>query len=229
MSEVAYRSIRSFVTRPRRLTAGQARALEDHWPRYGIDFSETPLILESTFSRVAPKILDIGSGMGEVSIALAMAHPENDYLATEVHEPGVGRLIRQAAAKQLDNIRVIQHDIVDVLKYQLMDNSLDQILIFFPDPWPKKRHHKRRLLQAEFLELLKPKIKAHGLLFLATDWQELAEHMLDTCDQDNGLVNLAGRGHYTPRPTWRIVSKFENRGRNLEHDVWNLAYARKNS
>jgi tRNA (guanine-N7-)-methyltransferase len=218
------RSIRSYVLRQGRLTDGQANALEQFWPKFGIDFSNDPLNLPIIFHRNAPKILDIGTGMGETLIELAGHNLENDYLAIEVHRPGVGSLIRNAAANNLGNIRVINHDVMDVLQHQLMDNSLDQVYIFFSDPWPKKRHHKRRLVSHEFLSLLIPKLKLNARIFLATDWEDLANHMLAVCDQYPGLINIAGKNNFTPRPQWRPPTKFEQRGKKLDHDIWNLCY-----
>ncbi len=218
------RGIKSFVLRQGRLTDAQAHALEHLWPVYGIDYSENRIDPDAIFQRCAPKILDIGSGMGETLIKLAQQHPENDYIAVEVHRPGVGSLIKNAAAQGLQNVRVINHDVIDVMKHQLPDRSLDEVYIFFADPWPKKRHHKRRLVNPEFLGLLKPKLKTNARIFLATDWADLAEHMLTVCDQDADLFNVAGAGHYTPRPLWRPVTKFENRGLKLEHGVWDLCY-----
>lgn len=218
------RTIRSYTLRQGRLTEGQAKALIQYWPQYGIDFSEKEIDLASIFYRNAPKILDIGTGMGEALIELAEANPENDYLATEVHRPGVGSLILNAARKKLKNIRVINHDVVDVIKNQLANDSLDQVYIFFSDPWPKKRHHKRRLINTEFLKLLKPKLKLNARLFLATDWQDMARHMLEVCDEEPRLINIAGIGNYIPRPVWRPLTKFEKRGRKLNHDIWDLCY-----
>jgi tRNA (guanine-N7-)-methyltransferase len=162
--------------------------------------------------------------MGETTIALAKAHPENDYLAVEVHQPGVGSLLRLAQAVSINNIRVIQHDVIDVLTYQIPGQSIEQVYIFFPDPWPKKRHHKRRLISSKFLSLLIPKLKAHGRIFIATDWQDLAEHVARVCDNHTSLVNLAGKGNTAPRPAWRPLTKFEQRGRKLEHPVWDFVY-----
>lgn len=224
MPDQSHRTIRSYVTRPGRLTKGQSRALAEHWVDYGIDFTDKELCLKQIFGRSAPVILEIGSGMGEVIFNLANNNPENDYLSVEVHTPGVGSLIRQASLAGLKNIRVIKYDIVDCLKNFIPDNSLDRIYVFFPDPWPKKRHHKRRLLQADFLALLKPTLKRNGCLFLATDWEELAEHMITVCDADSELMNLAGNNHYAPRPIWRTMSKFEQRGKRLGHTVWDLVY-----
>lgn len=219
-----HRIIRSYVLREGRLTSGQARALEKHWPAFGIDFSKQILDLDACFGRRAPKILDIGSGNGDSVLELARRFPENDYLAVEVHRPGVGNLLRRAAEEGCRNIRVIRHDVVEVLRSQIPDNSLDEVHILFPDPWPKKRHHKRRLVSNRFLRLLHPKLKKHARLYLATDWQDLAEHMLEVCDAFSGLINLAGKGHFSPRPLWRYRTKFEQRGEKLEHPVYDLIY-----
>jgi tRNA (guanine-N7-)-methyltransferase len=218
------RSIRSFVLRQGRLTTGQARALSQHWHYYGIDYAPERLNLNDIFQRSSPKILDIGSGMGETLVRLANLNQGNDYLGIEVHRPGVGCLIRQAVENNLGNIRIINHDVVEVLKYQIPENSLDQVYLFFPDPWPKKRHHKRRLVSPDFLALLVPKLKSNARLFLATDWQDLAEYMLHICDHDPALVNLAGSGNFAPRPAWRPITKFEHRGRSMDHKVWDLCY-----
>ncbi len=218
------RRIRSYVLRQGRLTSGQAHALEHFWLDYGIEFSRTMLDLDQVYARSAPKVLDIGVGMGDTSIALALAHPENDYLAVEVHQPGVGSLLRQARDVNINNIRVICHDVMEVLKYQIPDQSLDHVYIFFPDPWPKKRHHKRRLISPDFLSLLLPKLRAHARIFIATDWQDLADHVLSVCDEHQGLINLAGRGNAAPRPHWRPLTKFEKRGQKLQHPVWDFVY-----
>lgn len=218
------KTIRSYVLRQGRLTDAQARAIENHWHQYGIDFSKTTLDLDREFQRAAPKVLEIGSGMGETTLDLAGRYPENDYLAVEVHRPGAGSLIRNAVNLNIHNIRIICHDVVEVLQYQLPENCLDQVLILFPDPWPKKKHHKRRLVSPEFLGLLKPALKMNARLFLATDWEDLATHMLDICDRDPGLINLAGTGNFSPRPAWRRITKFETRGRKLNHKVWDLSY-----
>jgi tRNA (guanine-N7-)-methyltransferase len=219
------RPVRSYVLRQGRLTSGQAFALEHYWQRYGIDFSKKKLDLDIEFGRPSPKILDIGVGMGDTTITLARAHPENDYLAVEVHEPGIGSLLRQAQTADINNLRVIHNDVIETLKYQIPEQSLDQVYIFFPDPWPKKRHHKRRLINPEFLALLKPRLKSHARIYIATDWQNLAEHVLNICDNDSDLFNLAGRGFAAPRPVWRPLTKFEQRGKNLKHQVWDFIYA----
>ena len=220
------RTIRSFVRRQSRITSGQNQALELFWHDYGLDFSCDCLDLTGLFSRSAPKILDIGSGMGETTVKLAFRYPENDYLAVEVYRPGIGNLIRQAAISKITNIKVICHDVIKVLQYQIPSNSIDTVQMFFPDPWPKKRHRKRRLVNDRFLELLKPRLKMNAAVFLATDWEDLAIHMLNTCDKDAGLINLAGKGNFSPRPVWRPQTKFEMRGSMLKHQVWDLSYCR---
>ena len=218
------RPVRSFVKRQSRITNGQTRALDLHWTDYGIDFSQSCLEFSNLFNRSAPKILDIGSGMGETTVKLACKYPENDFLAIEVHKPGVGSLIRQAVDSDIKNIKVICHDVVEVLQHQIPDNSIDSVQIFFPDPWPKKKHHKRRLVNDRFLDLISPKLKMNARLFLATDWEDLANHMLEACDKDSGFINLAGKGNFSPRPVWRPRTKFEVRGDALNHQVWDLCY-----
>lgn len=221
------RAIRSFVRRDSRLTRGQKHAIEQHWDKYGIDFSDSKLNLKQIFQRTASKVLDIGCGMGDSTITMATQNPDKDYLAVEVHKPGVGSLIRKAVAAELNNIRIISHDIIDVLHQQLNSASFDEIYIYFPDPWPKKRHHKRRLINPEFLNYLKPVLKQHGRLFIATDWQDYADQILTVCDSDHDLLNLAGKGSSAPRPHWRPVTKFESRGEKLQHGVWDFVYALK--
>lgn len=223
--EPFHRKIRSYVLRHGRITPAQEKAIEQHWDQYGIEYKPRLLDLDKVFGRTAPKILEIGTGMGENIVALARGHRENDYLAIEVHRPGVGKLINQAEMLQLTNIRVICHDVVDVLVHQIRDRSLDMVLILFPDPWPKKRHHKRRLIQPGFVSLLSRKLQNHGRTFIATDWQDLAQHMLEICDREPGLVNLAGKGNFAPRPRWRPHTKFEQRGNSLKHGLWDLVYA----
>lgn len=220
------RLIRSFVLREGRLTKGQQHALDTHWKDFGIDFSREAIQLEHIFHRRAPKILDIGSGMGDSTLQLAGLHPENDYIAIEVHRPGVGGLIRQAAERSLNNIRVINHDVMEVLRYQLRGPCLDEVYIFFPDPWPKKRHHKRRLINPPFLDLLIERLKPNARLYIATDWEDLAEHVLKVCDNNPGLLNLANAGNACPRPEWRPLTKFEKRGQKLTHPVWDFIYGK---
>lgn len=217
--------IRSFVLRQGRITAGQRRALEKYWPEFGVDYQPRILDLDRLFGRQAPKILDIGSGNGDTTVAMAMAHPENDYLAVEVHTPGVGSLLRKISANRLRNIRICNHDVIEVLRWQIPPGSLDSVYLFFPDPWPKKRHHKRRLVNAEFLRLLGRCMQRHARLFIATDWQDYAEHILEVFSRSPDFVNIAGDNNPAPRPHWRESTRFEQRGRRLEHDVIDFVFS----
>ena len=210
-----------------RLTKAQARAIDRYWAEFGIDYRDEPLDLDTLFNRFAPRVLDIGTGMGETTIKLAQANPENDYLAIEVHRPGIGRLLHGIAEHGLTNIRVINQDAVDVINRQIPEESMTSVYIHFPDPWPKKRHHKRRLVQPGFINKLTTRMKIEGQLYLATDSPDLAEYMLGVCDAEPGLINLAGRGHFSPRPLWRPLTKFEQRGLNLDNRVWELIYCRR--
>jgi tRNA (guanine-N7-)-methyltransferase len=220
------RSIRSFVTRAGRITPAQQRALAELWPKYGIEFAPRPLDLTAAFGRAAPCTLEIGFGNGEHLVALAIAHPQRSFLGVEVHRPGVGRLLLALEARALDNVRIICHDAVEVLERQLASESLAEVLILFPDPWPKKRHHKRRLIQRPFVELLATRLAPGGALHLATDWQPYALQMLETLSAVAGLTNLAGRGAFAARPRERVTTRFERRGERLGHEVWDLAFRR---
>lgn len=220
-----HRPILSYVLRDGRMTSAQKDALKLSWPLYGLEFSKTSLDLDKIFGRHAPKILEIGSGMGDATALMANTHRENDYLAIEVHRPGIGSLIRQIEEIKLTNIRLISHDVVDILKYQLPENSIDCVYIFFPDPWPKKKHHKRRLLKSSLLPLIKQVLKNHGRLFIATDWKDYAEHIIELIGNDPGIINLAGDNHFAPRPEWRPMTKFENRGLNKGHHIYDFVLA----
>jgi tRNA (guanine-N7-)-methyltransferase len=220
------RHIRSFVLRAGRMTPAQERALTELWPAYGVDLGAGPLDLEAIFGRRAPRSLEIGFGVGEVIGSLAEHHPNNDYLGIEVHRPGVGRLLLRAAEAKVRNLRVICHDAVEVLRDQLPNDSFDEILVFFPDPWHKKRHHKRRLIDALFVAALAAKLRPDGVLRLATDWQAYAEQMLAVCNADPHLVSLSPEGTYVARPQFRPPTRFERRGERLGHGVWDLAYAK---
>jgi tRNA (guanine-N7-)-methyltransferase len=221
------RSIRSFVTRAGRITAAQQRALETLWPQYGLDYREEPLALTALFGREAPCTLEIGFGNGANLVALARAHPERHYLGVEVHRPGVGRLLLALEQEALTNVRVVCHDAVEVLDRQIAPGSLAEVLILFPDPWPKKRHHKRRLIQPAFIALAERALAAGGVLRLATDWQPYALEMLAHLGAAPGLRNLAVDGGFVPRPAERTPTRFELRGTRLGHEVWDLAFARR--
>jgi tRNA (guanine-N7-)-methyltransferase len=220
------RAIRSFVKRGGRITAGQERALAELWPRYGVDFVGAPLDVVALFGRRAPCTVEIGFGDGETLVALAAAHPERDYLGLEVHAPGVGHCLLRAAAAGLGNLRVLQHDAVEVLEQSIAAAALDEVLVYFPDPWPKKRHHKRRLVQAPFVALLASRIAPGGRLRLATDWGPYAQWMREVLDASPEFRNVAATG-YVPRPPERPVTKFERRGTRLGHEARDLEYLRR--
>ena len=227
MNELRNRPIRSFVMRTGRMTTGQTRALEELWPRYGVEFSPEPLSLDALFGRTAPRTLEIGFGNGEHLAALATAHPERDYLGIEVHRPGVGHLLLLAATNNLTNVRASSHDAVEVLREQIPAGSLDEVLVLFPDPWHKKRHHKRRLIQPPFVELIASCLRAGGVLRLATDWEEYAMQMLEVLNAAKPLfANLSPTGDWMPRPEERAPTRFEKRGARLGHGVWDLAFSR---
>ena len=222
------RTIRSFVTRAGRITEGQQRALEESWPKYGVEFDGTQTLdLDALFGRRAPRVVEIGFGNGENLAALATAHPERDYLGIEVHRAGVGRLMLAAETAQLTNVRIACHDAVEVLEHQLARDSLDEILILFPDPWHKKRHHKRRLIQPAFVELAVSRLKTGGVLRLATDWEPYAIQMLEVLSANPTLENLSASGGYMEKTTERITTRFEKRGQRLGHGVWDLAYRKR--
>jgi tRNA (guanine-N7-)-methyltransferase len=220
------RRIRSFVLRQGRLTKGQERALETQWPQFGIDYKENKMDLGQIFGRTeSKKILEIGFGMGESTAKIAQILPDCDFLAVEVHTPGVGSLLKLTQELALTNIRIVQHDVVEVLQHMLPAASLDGVHIFFPDPWHKKRHHKRRLIQAEFVKLLCNKLKTGAYLHVATDWQEYAEWVLDVLQAEPQLKNAAE--NYAEKPSYRPLTKFENRGIKLGHGVWDLVFVRE--
>ncbi len=224
MTQPSHRPIRSFVLRQGRISNAQQRALEGLLPRFGIPFQGSLLDLDEAFGRAAPKILEIGFGMGETTAAIAAAHPENDYLGVEVHSPGVGSLLKQIEEQGLTNLRVIQHDAVEVLKHMIAPGALSGVHIFFPDPWHKKRHHKRRLIQPELVALLSDRLRPGGYIHAATDWQEYAEHILAVLSAEPRLTNTA-QG-YAPRPEYRPLTKFERRGLRLGHGVWDIVFRR---
>jgi len=218
------RHIRSFVLRQGRVSPAQQRAVDTFMPRFGIPYVAQPLDLERAFGRAAPKILEIGFGMGDSTATIAQAHPENDYLALEVHTPGVGNLLKLIDERQLTNIRIIQHDAVEVLRDMIADDALDGVHIFFPDPWHKARHNKRRLIQPPFVAQLAQKLKPGGYIHLATDWQDYAEQMLAVLSAEPLLQNTAT--DFASRPSYRPLTKFEQRGIRLGHGVWDLIFSR---
>jgi tRNA (guanine-N7-)-methyltransferase len=221
----AHPRIRSYVLRAGRVGSGQARALAELGPQFMLPYRPEPLDFDAVFGRAAaPRILEIGFGMGEGLAEIAAAHPENDYLGVEVHTPGVGALLKQIGERGLANVRIIQHDAVDVLTRMLAPASLAGVHIFFPDPWHKKRHHKRRLIQPPLVSLLASRLAPGGYVHLATDWQDYAEQMLAVLSAEPLLANTVA--DYATRPDTRPLTKFEQRGIRLGHGVWDLVFRR---
>ena len=210
------------MLRQGRVSNAQQRAHDNLLPQFGIPYSPQIMDLDSIFGRTAPKVLEIGFGMGETTATIAAQHPENDYLGIEVHTPGVGSLLKAIVEKNLGNVRIIQHDAVAVLQDMIAPDTFDAAHVFFPDPWPKKRHHKRRLLQAEFVALLVTRMKPGAYLHVATDWQEYAEQVLNVLSAEPRLINTAQ--DYAPRPAYRPQTKFETRGLKLGHGVWDIIF-----
>ena len=221
-----HRPVRSFVLRQGRLTPAQARAFDQHWSRYGIDYQGRVCPFDAVFGRHADRVLEIGFGNGEALLFAAANDPLHDHIGIEVHRPGVGRLLNALAEQNLDTVRVYNHDAVAVLDHEIAPGSLAEIRIYFPDPWHKKRHNKRRLIQPEFAKRLVQCLRPGGLLHLVTDWQPYAEHMLAVLDDTPGLRNRAGPGGFSPCPPWRPQTRFETRGLRLGHGVWDLLYDR---
>ena len=219
--------VRSFVLRAGRMTDGQQRALATLWPRFGLDYAPAPCDLDALFARRAPRVLEIGFGNGANLIHMAKQRPDADFLGVEVHRPGVGRVLLDVERLQLHNVRVSNHDAVEVIDQQLPEGCLDEALVLFPDPWHKKRHHKRRLLNASFVELLATRLKSGGMLRAATDWEPYAVAMLEVLGGCALLANIAADGGYVPRPESRQPTRFELRGARLGHGVRDLAFKRR--
>ena len=222
------RRIRSFVKREGRLTEGQERALNDLFPLYGLELQDTPINFADVFQRSAPTILEIGFGNGTSLAAMAEKNPEQDYIGIEVHRPGVGNLLLQVEKSGLTNLRVMNEDAVDVLNKMIADESLDAVYLFFADPWHKTRHHKRRIVQEDFVQLLRKKLKVSGVFHMATDWEAYAKHMMRIMNATEGYENTAGKDQYLPRPDYRPLTKFEQRGQRLGHGVWDLIFKKVN-
>ena len=219
-----HRAIRSFVLRQGRFTPAQQRAFDELWPRFGLDFSGRPRDFNEVFGRSAPRVLEIGFGNGDALRFAAVQDPARDYIGIEVHAPGVGRLLNALEHDDSGNVRLYHHDAVEVLRDEIAEGSLDEVRIYFPDPWHKKRHNKRRLIQPEFAALLASRLRSGGRLHAATDWQDYAEQMWDVLDAAPELVNRAGPRGQVPRPDWRPQTHFETRGQKLGHGVWDLLY-----
>ena len=219
------RPIRSYVLRQGRVTDAQRRARELLLPRFGIPYTRALLDLDRAFGRAAPRIVEIGFGMGETTARIAVQHPENDYLGIEVHSPGVGSLLKRVAELGLNNVRIVQHDAAEVLRDMIAPTTLDGVHLFFPDPWPKKRHHKRRLIQPSFVALLASRLRPGAYLHVATDWEDYAQQILEVLSAERLLANTCGG--FASRPEWRPHTKFESRGLRLGHRVWDLLFRRK--
>ena len=220
------RAIKSFVMRAGRMTEGQQRGLEQGLPKFGLELADGLRDFDQVFGRSAPRTFEIGFGMGHSTLLMAAAAPEQDFIGVEVHRPGVGALLNGALAQNLSNIRVYTCDAMEVLRDCVADASLDRVLLYFPDPWHKSRHHKRRIVKAEFAELVRQKLKVGGVLHMATDWEPYAEYMLEVMQVAPGYRNLAADGRCVERPSERPVTKFERRGERLGHGVWDLKFAR---
>lgn len=219
------RTIRSFVMRTGRMTEGQQRGWDEGFPKYGLKSSMGVLDWEKTFGRDGPRVLEIGFGMGDSLVAMAQAAPETLFVGIEVHTPGVGRLLAQVLDNGLDNLRSYADDAVPILRDCIQPESLDRLQVYFPDPWHKKRHNKRRLIQPEFVALAASRLKPGGIMHLATDWEHYAEQMLEVLEGEPSLKNCAGTG-FSPKPDYRPETKFERRGERLGHGVWDLLFER---
>lgn len=226
MNEKTHRNIRSFVLRKGRLTVAQQNALDELWPHYGIENAETILLYEDHFERTADVILEIGFGNGVSTWQMAQQEPEKNFIGVEVHEPGVGHLLMALEENHVDNVRIVCADAVEFLQKRIAAASLAGVRIYFPDPWPKKRHHKRRIIQPEFVKLLARCMSPGAILHLATDWQPFADHVLEVMQENTDFTNLSSEGDYCARPDWRPYTKYEQRGERLGHEVRDLLYQR---
>jgi len=227
MTKKHLRTIHSFVKRQGRLTSGQELALETQWSIYGIDYSEDALDFEKLFDRNAETVLEIGFGNGDSLWKMAQASPELNFIGIEVHRPGVGHILRLIEESDCENLRVSNQDAIDVLQHQIPDHSLDRVQLFFPDPWHKRKHNKRRIVQEQFIQQLAKKLKPGGVFHLATDWKDYAKHMLITLNDSELFSNLSDDNTFVPKPDSRPTTKFEKRGHRLGHGVWDLLFKTK--
>ena len=225
LPNLSHRPLRSYVLRQGRISHAQQRAYDTLLPLFAIPYQAGLIDYNAVFQRTAPKVLEIGFGMGESSAEIAANQPQTDFIGVEVHTPGIGSLLKYIGEKQLKNLRIIQHDAVEVLHHMVGENTLQGVHIFFPDPWPKTRHHKRRLIQTEFAHLIASRLQPGGYLHVATDWQAYAEHILETLQQAPLLKNTAV--NYAPRPSYRPLTKFEQRGLKLGHGVWDIVFRKR--
>jgi tRNA (guanine-N7-)-methyltransferase len=220
------RKIRSFVLREGRVTNAQERALKEFWPLWGLDYQEEKISIKEIFKNDNPTTVEIGFGMGKSLIEMAKADPNRNFIGIEVHKPGVGAILAGINDANINNIRVIRHDAVEVLQNMLEDNSIDRLQLYFPDPWHKARHHKRRIVKQEFLDIILPKLTVGGVIHMATDWEDYANQMLEVLTADTRLSNLSKDNTFVPRPDYRPMTKFEQRGIKLGHGVWDLLFTK---
>jgi tRNA (guanine-N7-)-methyltransferase len=225
--EYRKKSIRSYVVRAGRMTDGQRNAFEKSWSTYGLKLADGAIDTDTVFGRSGPKVLEIGFGMGDSLLQMAAAEPATDFIGIEVHPPGVGTIMNIAQSEGISNLRVYLADANDVLEECFPPQSIDRLQLYFPDPWHKKKHNKRRIVQPQFVQLVREKLRPGGVLHMATDWQHYAEQMLETLDEAEGFENIAGIGQYSPRPDYRPMTKFEKRGERLGHGVWDLIYKKR--
>ena len=220
------RTIKSYVVRSGRMTPGQEKAYQENWSQYGVEADGQVLDFQHLYGRDAPVILEIGFGMGDSLFEMAVKNPQNNYLGIEVHKPGVGRLLGNIKKQALTNLKVMKSDAIEVLSKQIPDESLSAVYLFFPDPWHKTRHHKRRIVQDEFIQRVRQKLQLGGQFHMATDWQNYAEHMLEHMQRAEGFDNASPDGTYIPRPDYRPITKFERRGERLGHGVWDILFTK---
>lgn len=227
MTQKHIRTIRSFVKREGRLTTSQLNALDSQWAEFGVEFTAEPISITDLFKRDAETILEIGFGNGDSLFQMAHENPQKNYFGIEVHRPGVGRLLHLVETAECKNVRVSNHDAVEVLEEQIADNSIDRLQLFFPDPWHKKKHNKRRIVQEKFIEQVARVLKPEGVFHLATDWEHYAKHMLSTLNNSDLFTNLSEDKTFVPKPEERPTTKFEKRGHRLGHGVWDLLFQKK--
>lgn len=224
--EYKKKDIRSYVIRAGRMTEGQKRAFDDWWPTYGLSLFDDALDIEEIFGRKAPTVVEVGFGMGDSLREMAQAEPDKDFIGIEVHPPGVGRLISSAGASDIKNLKVYMADAVDVIKDCIPPQSIDRFQLYFPDPWHKKKHNKRRIVQPEFIALVRQILKPGGVLHMATDWEEYSEQMIEVMMAAPGFDNTAPASQFAEKPSYRPRTKFENRGENLGHGVWDIVFTK---
>jgi tRNA (guanine-N7-)-methyltransferase len=218
--------VKSFVKREGRLTNAQAKAIDENWETMGLNIEQGLLDLDVLFGRSAKRVVEIGFGMGKSLVEMALQAPQTDYIGIEVHRPGVGACLASATEAELTNLRVFEHDAVEVLKTSIADESLDRLQLFFPDPWHKKKHHKRRIVQPDFVQKIRAKLKMGGEFHMATDWEPYAEHMLEVMNKADGFTNTSASNDFVERPDYRPITKFEVRGQKLGHGVWDIIFKR---